>query len=233
MTKVLHISHHLATVWYNAKIIMRDDIQQAVKVLKSGGIVIFPTDTAYGIGCRIDDEEAVRRLFKLRRRSETKATPVLVSGLEMAQKYLEPVPQEVKEKLMNKFWPGALTIVLQSRIEKVSSLVRGGGNTLGLRMPDNQSLLKIIEEVGVPIIGTSANFAGEKTPYKFEDLDPELIKLVDYTLGDSGPHFAQTSSRLRPASKAQRGKQVSTVIDGTVKPWKILRQGAVELRNER
>lgn len=208
---------------------MPTDNKKAVEILKSGGVGIFPTDTAYGIGCRIDDEKAVKRLFKLRKRPETKATPVLVSDLEMAREYWQKTPDDVIEKLIKPYWPGALTIVLPCRSEKVPSLVRGGGETLGLRMPDNESLLTIIKEVGVPILGTSANFAGEKTPYKFEDLDPELVKLVDYVFSPVILSNSEESFRDPSAKPQDDKKRASTVIDCSVRPWKILRQGAVDL----
>lgn len=191
---------------------MQEDIREAIRILEDGGIVIFPTDTAFGIGCRIDREEAVRRLFSLRRRPESKASPVLVSSLEMAQGYLEPIPKDVKEKLIEKYWPGALTIVLPCKKEKISDLVRGGGDTLGVRMPDHSIALELIKGTGVPILGSSANFAGGKTPYYFEDLDTELVKLVDFVV----PGECKI-------------KEPSTVIDCTVEPWKVLRQGAIKL----
>ena len=72
-----------------------DDVAKAVDVLKKGGIVIFPTDTAFGIGCRVDDEAAVKRLFTVRKRAETKAVPVLVSSLHMAEEYVQEVPEDV------------------------------------------------------------------------------------------------------------------------------------------
>lgn len=195
-----------------------EEKRQALETLKRGGILIFPTDTAYGIGCRIDDEEAVARLFKLRRRAETKAVPVLVSSIEMAKDYWTDIPETVEQKLIKPFWPGALTIILPCKTDKVSSLVRGGGDTLGLRMPNHEVLLSILKEVGVPIIGTSANFAGEKTPYRLEDLDQELVKLADFTLRDSSP----------TAQNDNFGK-ASTVVDCTVSPWKILRSGATRV----
>lgn len=187
-----------------------DEVLQAVKILKDGGIVIFPTDTAFGIGCRIDDEDAIKRLFQLRKRPETKAVPVLVSDLHMAEDYVESVPQDVIDKLVKPYWPGALTIVLQSKTEKILSLVRGGKDTLGVRVPDHLTTLALINGVGVPILGTSANFAGEETPYTFENLDKELVRLVDFVVpGECHTKFS------------------STVIDCTITPWKILRQGAV------
>jgi L-threonylcarbamoyladenylate synthase len=192
---------------------MTEQILQAIKVLKTGGIVIFPTDTAFGIGCRIDDEKAIKKLFQTRKRPQTQATPVLVSNIEMAQRYLQPIPNDVKEKLIDKYWPGALTVVLPCLIDKVPNLVRGGSQTLGVRMPNHEIALKIIEGVGVPILGPSANFHGEKTPYAFEDLDPELIKLVDYVV---------------PGECSV--KQASTVIDCSVNPWKVIRQGVIEVK---
>jgi len=188
-----------------------DDLAKAIKILKKGGIVIFPTDTAFGIGCRIDDEDAVRRLFTLRKRPETKAVPVLVSSLHMVEKYVKEIPQDVIERLIKPYWPGALTIVLQSRSDKVPNLVRGGGETIGLRVPDHLTTLALINGVGVPILGTSANFAGEATPYTLESMDKELVKLVDFVV----PGECHT-------------KEASTVIDCTQNQWKILRQGAVE-----
>jgi len=194
---------------------MNDQIEQAIQILKQGGVVIFPTDTVYGIGCRLDDEAAIKRLFTLRKRPETQATPVLVSGLAMAQEYLLSVPQDVKEKLILPYWPGGLTIVLPCHREKVPSLVRGGGTTMGVRMPNHAMTLSLIAGLGVPMLGPSANFHGEATPQRFSDLNPELVKLVDFVVkGECGL------------------KKASTVIDCSVKPWRILREGAVELQVE-
>ena len=190
-----------------------DTVARAIQILKKGGIAIFPTDTAFGIGCRVDDESAVKKLFKIRKRAETKAVPTLVSDLHMAQKYLQPVLSEVIEKLITPYWPGALTIVLKCRTEQIPAFVRGGGDTLGVRVPDHLTTLELINGVGVPIIGTSANFSGEKTPYALEDLDPELTKLVDIVV-----------------SGEVKSRQASTVIDCTQQPWKILRQGVVEVK---
>lgn len=188
-----------------------DDVQKAAKIIRDGGIVIFPTDTAFGIGCRVDDVDAVNRLFTLRRRDPNKATPVLASSLEMLEPYIEPVDDEVIEKLVKPFWPGGLTIVLPCYQEKIPEMVRKG-STLGVRVPNHLTTLNMIDAVGLPIIGTSANFPGKPTPYHFADLDAELVQLVDYVI--PGETFT---------------KEASTVIDITQRPWKILRQGAVHV----
>ena len=188
-------------------------IEKAIEILKNGGIVIFPTDTAFGIGCRIDDENAVKKLFKIRKRPFSKATPVLVDSLEMSQRYLLPIDKEVINKLIKQYWPGALTLILQCIKVKVPKLVRGGGNTLGVRMPNHPIALSLIKNLGVPLLGPSANFSSEKTPFSFDDLNPELIKVADYVLnGEEGAE-----------------KNVSTIIDCSVTPWKVLRQGTVKI----
>ncbi len=187
------------------------NLDKAVDILKNGGIVIFPTDTAFGIGCRIDDESAVRKLFELRKRSKDKAVPILASSIQMVEDYVQPFDSDIRE-LMQKYWPGALTLVLACKVEKLPSLVRGGGNTIGIRIPDHNSALRVIRAVGVPILGPSANFAGGKTPFEFSDLDPNLVRKVDFVL----PGQCKI-------------KKPSTVLDVTVKPWKVVRAGAVSL----
>jgi L-threonylcarbamoyladenylate synthase len=191
---------------------MDNQIRQAVRVLNNGGIIIFPTDTAFGIGCRMDEPFAIEKLFKLRNRPLTQATPVLVSGIDMAKDYLLLVSEDT-ENLMKKYWPGALTIVYPCDKNRVPELVRGGGNNLGVRAPDHPIILEIIRNVGVPILGPSANLHREKTPYKFEDLDKNLIKNVDFVV-----------------SGECKFNQASTVIDCSKDPWKILRKGKVEIK---
>ncbi len=189
-----------------------NEIEKAIKIIREGGIVIIPTDTAFGISCRIDDERAIKRLFEIRKRPFSQATPVLFDTVEKVKDFVYPFDSRI-EDLMNKFWPGALTIVLKCDIALVSELVRGGGENLGVRIPDHKIPRKIVEEVGVPILGPSANFHGEKTPYKFEELDKSLIKLVDFIV----------------EGKTKEENLASTVIDCTQEPWKIIRQGNVKI----
>lgn len=188
-----------------------DHIQKAIEILNNGGIVIYPTDTAFGVGCRIDRPESVDRLFTVRKRPLSQATPVLVDSIDMALAYFDS-PSEIVRRLMNTFWPGALTIVSHCKKELFHSPIRGGTDTVGLRMPDHETTLALIRGAGVPILGPSANFHGEETPFRYEDLDPEFAKTVDYVV---------------PGECTVR--QASTVVDCSVKPYRIIRQGAVTL----
>lgn len=187
------------------------DLKKAIYTLNNGGIVIYPTDTAYGIGCRIDKPEAVDRLFRIRKRPLTQATPVLVSSTDMALPYFIQ-PTDIVRHLMKTYWPGALTIVYYCRQDLIYSPIRGGGKSVGLRMPDHQVALELIHGVGVPILGPSANFHSGETPYSRENLDPALVKLVDFVI----------------PGECKIGN-VSTVVDCTVNPYWIIRQGATKL----
>ncbi len=192
---------------------MNENIDIAVNILNKGGIIIFPTDTAFGIGCRIDRKDSIEKLFQIRKRPSSKATPILVNSLEMVKNYVHEIPKDVEEELINRYWPGALTIVLKAKTEKVPNLVRGEGENIGLRMPNNEVALEIINKINVPLLGPSANFHGEKTPFEFKDLDKDLIKLVDFVLDGECTI-----------------KNASTVIDCTKKPWEILRNGAIDIK---
>ena len=194
---------------------MNEEIKKAIEILRGGGIVIFPTDTAFGVGCRIDDEKAIERLFAIRKRPETQPTPVLIDTVRMAQNYLLPIPKAVIDKLIEPYWPGALTIILPCLIEKVPELVRGGGITLGVRIPNHPIARTLIRELGLPILGPSANFHGEKTPYEMHDLDPEFTKMVDLVV---------------PGESII--KKTSTVIDCSKKPWKVVREGGLKLNEK-
>ena len=191
---------------------MNSQINEAVKVLNRGGIIIFPTDTAFGIGCRIDNEDTIQRLFKIRNRPASQAVPVLFDSAQKVKKYVLPFDEKI-QKLMNDSWPGALTIILKANIEKVPLLIRGGGETVGVRIPNHPMILEILKGVGVPVLGPSANFHGDNTPYEFKDLNPKLISLVDYVLTGECPV-----------------KKPSTVVDCAKSPWEILRQGAIEVK---
>lgn len=188
-----------------------DELERAAQIIKKSGIIIFPTDTAYGIGCSLENQKAVDRLFELRKRPTTQATPVLFDSIEQVEEYSKPFNSKT-ESLMRKYWPGALTIIVECDASKVPSLVRGGGSTIGCRIPNNKQILKIIEKAGVPILGPSANFHGESTPFSFEELDPKLTEKVEFVVK------GEVSL-----------KKPSTVIDCSVNPWRILRQGAIDL----
>ena len=190
---------------------MKNNVTKAVEILSSGGVVLLPTDTVFGISCRIDNTKALKRLFEIKKRDLRQAVPILVSSTDMAKEYVLPFSQKV-EKLMEDYWPGGLTIVLQCKKDKVLPLVRGEGDTVGLRIPDLLSTFQIVETLGVPIVGTSANFHSMPSVAKYKDLDKELVHMVDYVVEEDS-----------------LGSMSSTIIDCSKEPWEILREGAVKM----
>lgn len=185
--------------------------QKAISILTAGGIIIFPTDTAFGIGCRIDKPEAIDRLFEIRKRPVTQALPVLVRSMDQALPFYQH-SSDIVRRLMKTYWPGALTIIDTCKKELLYSPIRGGGDTIGMRHPKHEVLQQILDGVGVPIVGPSANIHGEPTPYRFEDINPKLLQLVDGVV----PGVCTAGN-------------VSTVVDCSVTPYRIIRQGAVKV----
>lgn len=189
-------------------------LKKAAQFLKNGGVVIFPTDTVYGIGCRFDDKRAVKRIYQIKRTPKSQPFPILVSNIKQVDKIVKV--NNIAKELIKKYWPGGLTIILPSRHPK-SRVYRGAKDLtaaakIGIRMPNSDLTRLLIDQVQVPIIATSANFHGQPTPNSYGELDPKLIKLVDYVIkGDC------------------KYQQESTVVDATVDPPKVLRHGAVKL----
>ena len=147
-----------------AEIISQSDrraLEQAVSALKSGELVVYPTDTVYGLGAAAGNEEAVRRLFAAKGRSPSKAVPLLVADPMMATWVADVTP--AAHDLMSALWPGALTIVMR-RLDSYHSAALAGGDTVALREPDHDFARSMIAAVGEPVVGTSANRSGGRAP---------------------------------------------------------------------
>lgn len=144
------------------------EINKAVQVIKEGGIVIFPTDTVYGIGCRFDNESSKARIKKIKKSNQN--FPVLVSDIKMAVEIAD-LNQQATE-LAKKYWPGALTLIVKAK----------KGDSIGLRIPDSKICITLLKKAQVPIIGTSANFHTKPAPKSYQELEPALISQVDFVL---------------------------------------------------
>ena len=142
----------------------------AIKYLQEGKAVVYPTDTAYGLGVDATNLKAVKQLYKIKGRSFKKPVHVVINGLAMAKKYAKF--DRVAEKLFKKFWPGPLTLVLESRIwnTEYGKILSAGAATIGIRVPNNRFALELVKRFGKPITATSANISGGKTPYTIQDV---------------------------------------------------------------
>ncbi|MFH0764755.1 MAG: L-threonylcarbamoyladenylate synthase [Candidatus Omnitrophota bacterium] len=177
-------------------------ISKAAEVIKKGGLVAFPTETVYGLGANAEDDLAVARLYKVKKRPRTKPFAAQISDISAIKGVWGCELTEEASALAGKFWPGALTIILKS----------GKGEKIGFRMPKHKIALSLIREAGVPVYVPSANLSGTRPPVTAEDVLKELDGKIDIVI-DGGP--------------ADVGVE-STVVDLTVRPAKILREGAIK-----
>lgn len=154
------------------------DIDKIVKEIKSGNLVITPTDTVYGILADAMNAAAVEKVYQAKQRSRTKPLLLLVSSVEMLIKYTEKLSAR-EEQIIQKYWPGKLTILLKKN-GKVSDVITNGSDLVGIRMPDSTELREIIEKVGNPLVSTSANLSDRVTVTNPELLESELLKYISY-----------------------------------------------------
>ena len=184
-------------------------LEEALTVLREGGVVAFPTDTVYGVGADPLREKAVAALFQAKGRPAEKAIPLLLSEASQMEAVAREVPAAA-EILARRFWPGPLSLVLRAR-EEVPPLVRAGGDTVALRMPAHPVALRLIAAFGRPLAVTSANLSGHPSPATAEEV------------------LAQLQGRIPLLVDGGRcpGGEPSTVLDLTVDPPRVLRPGPV------
>lgn len=189
-----------------------ESIQQASRILREGGVAVFPTETVYGVGADIRDAAAVGRVFALKNRNPSQPLMAHCASPVQMLEYVTEVPTWV-QPLVSRFWPGPLALILHST-EKVPAAVTGGGRTIGIRMVGHPVARDLLEELGAPIAGTSANLHGEPATSRFDAIGPGLLEQVDVAL-DAG----------------LCGKDVpSTVLDVTCDPPRLVRLGAVSIQ---
>jgi len=146
-------------------------IKLAIESIKNGGIVIFPTDTVYGIGCDPYNENAVKKIYEIKNRDSTKPLPILGYSKRVLENIVEF--DEITNRIAEKFWPGKLTIVLPLKDDKLKKLSRGT-NTLAVRVPNNKCVLAFLKKCEL-VVGTSANISGKEPFTDPQNIENELI----------------------------------------------------------
>ena len=199
-----------------ARLVTADEgaIDEAAKIVSSGGIIAYPTDTVYGLGCDPFNNDAVERLVKAKQRSKG-ALPVLVNSMPAARRLAEL--NRAATILAGRFWPGALTLLVPVRA-KLPDLITDSSQFVGLRIPKHETALKLIEKCKGNLVGTSANVSGQASPRTAQDVSNSLGGLIDLVL-DSGP------TPLGRESTVARilGPGVEVVRDGAVSRDEILK----------
>ena len=169
------------------------NVEKIVDVIDAGGLVISPTDTVYGIMSSIDND-SVKKVFESKNRNVNKPLILLMDSIEMIKDYTSNI-SEIEEKLINKFMPGLVTIILKKN-NKISDLITCGMDTVGVRIPDNKDLLEIIKKHGRPVVSTSANITGSEVITSIDMIDDDLRRNVDY-IEDGGKIISSSSTIVR------------------------------------
>jgi L-threonylcarbamoyladenylate synthase len=184
-------------------------LEMAGNIISDGGAVAFPTESFYGLGVDATNEKAIQRLFAIKRRKSDHPVLILIASREMLDQYVDHVPN-VANTLIREFWPGGLTMVFEAGLKIPRSLTAGTGK-IGVRLSSHPIATGLAQRMGLPITGTSANVSSEPACINADEVSRSLGSTVDLIL-DGGE---------------TEGGKGSTILDVTVEPPRILREGMV------
>ncbi|MDC0036489.1 L-threonylcarbamoyladenylate synthase [Nitrosopumilus sp.] len=189
-----------------------EGIMKTFQIIEEGGIVVFPTDTVYGIGCNPYNVNSVKKIYEIKSRSEIKALPVLAYSLDIVKQITSI--DKFTEKIIKKYWPGPLTLILKLTDEKLKKSLNLE-NKIAVRIPDSKCTLKLLEKCGL-LVGTSANISGDSS---YTNPDDCLKNIKNYDVFLNGGTITS--------------KGESTIIEIQNDGIKIIREGALKMEDIR
>lgn len=173
-------------------------VNKSVKVLKEGKILLYPTDTVWGIGCDATSQEAVAKVFEIKERSESKSLVILVDSIEMLKKYVPKVSKAVLELLSKTTNP---TTIIYDNPVGLAKNVMATDNTVAIRIVQNAFCRELIHLFGKPIVSTSANISGNPTPKSFKEIEQSILDSVDYVVNLQREEVNEKSSTILKVSE--------------------------------
>lgn len=171
---------------------LNTEITNALTILKKGGLILYPTDTVWGIGCDATNYEAVEKIYKLKQRAESKSMICLVNDFKMLNQYIEDIPEVAYDILKYAVKP---TTIIYDRPLHVSENLVGEDNTLAIRVIRKDFAHELIKKFRKPIVSTSANISNQPTPKSFQEISEEILKGVDYVV-----NLPNKSKNAKPSS---------------------------------
>jgi len=192
----------------------RSSILEAIKVIKIGGLIVYPTDTVYGLGCDPFNTLAVKRLIDAKGERE-KPLPILASDIEHVKAVAEVT--ETAEKLARKFWPGPLTMVLKKK-PQLPQMVTFGRDTVGVRVPNHPVALELLRGCDGLLIGTSANISGKESTVTAEDAASQLAGKVELVLDGGRATLGKGSTVISLADRRLRVERVGPISLKEIEP---------------
>lgn len=185
-------------------------IEKIAEAIEKGKVIVLPTDTVYGLICDAQNEEAVEKLLKIKKRKNKKPIPIFVKGIEMAKKLA--FINKSQEKILRKLWPGKVTFVLKRKKSKLPKILFGNKKTIGLRIPNYKVLGGLLKKINLPLAETSANISGKSASIRIKEI-LEQFKNQRYQ-----PDLIFDAGNLKK-------NKPSAVIDLTASKTKIIREG--------
>ena len=210
---------------WNFDKVENDQINRAVNALKQKGVIIYPTDTVYGIGV-LPDRDAIEKLYEIKKRDKSKKLIALIADISVINEIMDSINElnsdvEILKKIASIYWPGDLTVVIKAKkeITKIIEINDDESNdsTIGVRIPNNPVALEIIRQSGGIVLTTSANFAGENPAKEYEDLNKDLADQVDYVV-----HGSNGSSGIPSTIIKIFNNEISVIRDGNVHMEEIM-----------
>ena len=156
-----------------------EDLKKSLKVLKEGGIILYPTDTIWGLGCDATSNSAVQKIFRIKSRTDSKSLIILVSDSSMLERYVREIPETALSLISVSDTP--LTIIYPEGINLAKGICSEDGS-VGIRICSDEFCRELIRQFRKPLVSTSANKTGKSTPSNFREIDNKIIKSVDYTV---------------------------------------------------
>ena len=187
------------------------DIEKLVNVINDGKIAVIPTDTVYGIIGDATNVDVIHKVYEVKKRDYSKPLILMVSSIEMLERYVDNI-NELEKKLINKYWPGKLTILFRKN-NNVSDLITSGSEFVGIRYPDNKDLVELIARLDKPLISTSCNISNKNVITSIDMLDDKIKNSVDY-ICDGGNLSDISSTVLKANDKIEiiREGELSSII---------------------
>lgn len=167
---------------------MKNEIHKTYEVLKKGGIILYPTDTIWGIGCDANNDHAIQKIYEIKKRSTSKALITLVSSINMLKKITQNIPTIDITSIP--------TTVIYSKVSGISQKLLAKDNSVAIRVVQDMFCKRIINQLGSPIVSTSANISGDNNPKIFTDINQEIKDNVDYIVNLRQNEKMETPSRI-------------------------------------
>jgi L-threonylcarbamoyladenylate synthase len=203
-----HLELHHAILKSEKLDVLQREIDKGVNILQKGGVIAFPTDTVYGLGADVFNAVAVERIYEIKNRPKHLQLPLLIADIEQLTVLADPIPK-IAKLLARHFWPGGLTLVLPKTVSVPAHVAPGP--TIAVRIPDHPVCMALIQRLGNPIIGTSANISSQPAALTAQEVRQQLGERIDFIIN---------------GGKCPGGKE-STVVDITDESLTILRQGII------